>query len=62
MLRPGDRVFIYGTGEQGVVKQVHTNDVVVRVRTAAGHDDRTYAHESLRLAPRPAESALLFAQ
>jgi len=61
MLRPGDRVYIHGTGEEGVVKEVHTNDVVVRVQTAARHDERSYSHESLRLAPRQAESALLFA-
>jgi hypothetical protein len=62
MLRPGDRVYSDGTGEEGVVKEVHTNDVVIRVQTAAGYDERAYSHENLRLAPRQAKPALLFAQ
>ena len=50
MLRPGDRVSIRGTGEEGFVTQVHTNEVVVRVRAPGGHEERRYAHESLRFA------------
>jgi hypothetical protein len=51
MLRPGDRVYINGTFEQGVVAVVHTHDVVVRVAVPGGHDERRYSHESLRFAP-----------
>lgn len=51
MLRPGDRVYINATGEEAFVTEVHTHDVVVLVRVPGGHDERRYAHESLRFAP-----------
>ncbi len=61
MLRPGDRVFINGTGEEGVVKQVHTNAVIVHVQVAGGHDERRYSHESLRFVPLTREPAFVYA-
>jgi hypothetical protein len=51
MLRPGDRVSIRGTFEQGVVTEVHTHDVVALVQLSDGHAERKYSHESLRFAP-----------
>ena len=51
MLKAGDRVFIDGTKEEGTVKEVHPHEVVVRVKTPQGHEDRKYAHEDLRLDP-----------
>jgi hypothetical protein len=50
-LKAGDRVFIDGTKEEGMVKEVHPHEVVVRVNTPQGHEDRKYAHEDLRLDP-----------
>ena len=61
MLRPGDHVYIDGSGEEGVVKEVHTHEVIVQVQVAGGHDERKYAHDSLRFAPRTAEKAYFFA-
>lgn len=51
MLKPGDRVYIDGTNEEGTVKDVHPHEIVVRVNVAGGHEDRKYAHEDLRLDP-----------
>ncbi len=49
MLKAGDRVFIDATKEEGTVKSVHPHEIVVRVKTTQGHEDRKYAHEDLRL-------------
>ncbi|MGD0472814.1 MAG: hypothetical protein ABSB70_06320 [Candidatus Velthaea sp.] len=51
MLRAGDRVYINGTFEQGIVKEVHTHEVVVRVAVPGGSEERRYSHESLRFMP-----------
>jgi hypothetical protein len=61
MLRRGDRVYIEGTFEEGIVKEVHTHNVIVRVLVTGGVDDRSYSHESLRFAPLMTEPSLLFA-
>jgi len=51
MLKPGDKVYIDGTREEGIVKAVHPHEIVVRVEVSGGHEDRKYAHEDLRLDP-----------
>lgn len=51
MLKPGDRVFIDGSKEEGIVKHVHPHEVVVQVKTPEGHEVRKYAYEDLRLDP-----------
>lgn len=51
MLKMGDKVYIDGTREEGVVKAVHPHEVVVRVTVPGGHEERKYAHEDLRLDP-----------
>lgn len=51
MLKPGDKVYIDGTREEGVVKDVHPHEIVVRVQVSGGHEDRKYAHGDLRLDP-----------
>jgi hypothetical protein len=51
VLKPGDKVFIDGSKEEGIVKDVHPHEVVVRVKTPNGHEVRKYAHEDLRLDP-----------
>jgi len=51
LLKAGDRVFIDGTNEEGTVKEVHPHEVIVRVTTAHGHEERRFAHEDLRLDP-----------
>ena len=51
MLKPGDKVFIDGTNEEGVVKDVHPHEVVVRVKVLGGHEERKYTYEDLRLDP-----------
>ena len=56
MLKAGDRVYIDGTHEEGTVKEVHAHEAIVRVKTAAGHEERRYAHESLRLDPTMKEA------
>jgi hypothetical protein len=61
MLRPGDRVYINASGEEAFVIEVHTHDVVVRVRVPGGHDERRYAHESLRFAPATHAPSPLYA-
>ncbi len=62
MLRPGDRVFISGTGEEAYVHQVHTHEVIVRVHRQGGYDERRYAHERLHFAPALAAVSLFQAQ
>jgi hypothetical protein len=56
-LKAGDHVRIDGTREEGTVKDVHPHEVVVRVKVAGGHEDRTYAHEDLRLDPTMSEAS-----
>ncbi|MGA7356216.1 MAG: hypothetical protein WA431_15725 [Candidatus Cybelea sp.] len=51
MFKPGDRVYIDGSNEEGTVKDVHPHEVVVRVKLADGHEERKYAYEDLRLDP-----------
>jgi len=51
MLKVGDRVYIDGTKEEGTVKEVHPHEIVVRVKTVQGHEERKFAHEELRLDP-----------
>ncbi|MGD0471846.1 MAG: hypothetical protein ABSB70_01345 [Candidatus Velthaea sp.] len=48
-------------GEEGFVTEVHTHDVIVRVCVPGGHDERSYAHESLRLVPATAAPSHLYA-
>ena len=55
MLKAGDRVFIDGTSEEGTVKEVHPHEVVVRVKTTQGHEERRYSYEDLRLDPTMGE-------
>lgn len=57
MLKAGDRVYIDGTKEEGVVKAVHPHEVLVRVVVGSGHEERTYAHEDLRLDPTMKEAS-----
>lgn len=57
MLKPGDRVYINGTNEEGTVKDVHPHEAVVRVEVPGGHEVRTYALEALRLDPTLGEAS-----
>jgi hypothetical protein len=57
MLKQGDQVRIDATGEVGTVKQVHPHEIVVSVAVANGHEERRYAHESLRLEPTMGEAS-----
>jgi hypothetical protein len=57
MLKAGDKVFIDGTKEEGTVKEVRPHEVVVRVKTTQGHEDRNYANEDLRLDPKMSEAS-----
>ena len=57
MLKPGDRVYIDGTNEEGTVKDVHPHEILVRVKVSGGHEDRKYAHEDLRLDPTMKEAS-----
>jgi hypothetical protein len=57
MLKAGDRVYIDGTREEGTVKEVHPHEVVVRIETDDGHEDKKYAHEDLRLDPTMKEAS-----
>ncbi|HMD02632.1 MAG TPA: hypothetical protein VKG44_06645 [Candidatus Baltobacteraceae bacterium] len=50
-MKVGDRVYIDGTKEEGIVKDVHPHQIVVRVTVPGGHEDRKYAKEDLRLDP-----------
>jgi hypothetical protein len=54
-LKVGDHVYIDGTREEGTVKDARPHDVLVRVVVPGGHEDRTYAHEALRLDPKMSE-------
>ncbi len=54
-MKAGDKVFIDGTNEEGVVRAVHPHEVVVRVGVSGGHEERTYANEALRLDPTMSE-------
>jgi hypothetical protein len=51
MFKAGDKVYIDGTKEEGVVKEVHPHEVLVRVATSQGHEMRKYPYEELRLDP-----------
>jgi hypothetical protein len=51
MLKAGDKVYIDGTHDEGIVKEVHAHEVVVRVNVDGGHEERKYSYESLRLDP-----------
>lgn len=51
MLKIGDKVYINGTHDVGVVKAVHPHEAVVRVEVPGGHEERRYALEALRLDP-----------
>ncbi len=53
MLKRGDRVFLDGTQEEGVVREVHPHEVEV----SGGHEDRKYPLESLRLDPTMSEAS-----
>ena len=55
LLKVGDRVFIDATKEEGTVKDVHPHEILVRVQTPEGHEERKYAHEDLRLDPTMSE-------
>lgn len=57
MLKVGDKVYIDGTTEEGIVKAVHPHEIVVRVEVAGGHEERKYAHEDLRLDPTMGEAS-----
>ena len=57
MLKPGDKVYLDGTHEEGTVKEVHPHEVLVRVAVPGGHEDRTYPNESLRLDPTLQEAS-----
>jgi hypothetical protein len=57
MLKAGDRVYIDGTTDEGVVKEVHPHEVSVRVAVPGGHEVRKYAHEDLRLDPTMDEAS-----
>ena len=61
MLRPGDRVSIDWIGEEGFVTEVHTHEIIVRVRVPGGHEERSYAPDSLRLVLSKAEPSHLYA-
>ncbi len=51
MLKVGDKVYIDGTKEEGVVREVHPHEILVRVTVPGGHEDRKYGHQDLRLDP-----------
>ena len=55
MLKAGDRVFVDATKEEGTVKEVHPHQIIVRISTATGHEERGYAVEDLRLDPTMSE-------
>jgi hypothetical protein len=57
MFKQGDRVYIDGTREEGTVKDVYPHQIIVRVAVDGGHEDRTYAHEDLRLDPTMNEAS-----
>ncbi len=57
MLKSGDHVYIDGTREEGTVTEVHPHEVIVRVKTADGHETRKYTYEDLRLDPTMDEAS-----
>lgn len=57
MLKAGDRVYIDGTKEEGIVKEVHPHEILVRVEVPEGHEERKFAHEDLRLDPTMKEAS-----
>jgi hypothetical protein len=57
MLKAGDKVYIDGTKEEGIVKEVHPHEIVVRVATPQGHETRKYTYEDLRLDPTMDEAS-----
>jgi hypothetical protein len=57
MLKAGDSVYIDGSNEEGTVKEVHPHEIIVRVKTLQGHEDRRFAHEDLRLDPTMKEAS-----
>jgi hypothetical protein len=57
MFKAGDKVYIDGTHEEGIVKAVHPHEIVVRVVVAGGHEERKYAHEDLRRDPTMSEAS-----
>jgi hypothetical protein len=57
MLKAGDRVFIDGTREEGTVKEVHPHEILVRVKTPDGHQDKKFALEDLRRDPTMKEAS-----
>jgi len=57
MLKVGDKVYIDGTEQAGTIKEVHPHEILVRVTTSGGHEDRKFAHEDLRLDPTMKEAS-----
>lgn len=57
MLKAGDHVYINGSDDEGTVKEVHAHEILVRVTVPGGHEDRKFAHESLRLDPTMSEAS-----
>jgi hypothetical protein len=57
MLKAGDKVYIDGTKEEGIVRDVTPHEITVRVKLDGGHEDRKYAHEDLRLDPSMNEAS-----
>jgi hypothetical protein len=57
MLKAGDKVYIDGTKEEGVVRDVTPHEITVRVKVDGAHEDRKYAHEDLRLDPSMSEAS-----
>lgn len=57
MLKAGDHVFIDGTKEEGTVREVHPHEIIVRVKTTQGHEDRKFTQEDLRLDPTMNEAS-----
>jgi hypothetical protein len=57
MLKIGDRVVIDATGETGIVHTVHPHEVIVRVDVPDGHEERSFAYESLRRDPTMSEAS-----
>lgn len=57
MLKAGDKVRIDGTAEEGIVRAVHTHEILVRVAASGGHEGREYTHEDLRLDPTMDEAS-----
>jgi hypothetical protein len=51
MLKVGDRVYLDGTQDEGTVVHVHPHEVVVRISTATGSEERRFSNESVRIDP-----------